>query len=108
MKSPPLRSATATVDYSWPWRFLLFGIVGGILGGCVRRLKAKDPSESTWVTVRRGLLPGALGGILGAVLAAAEIHIFGWTPSVSGVALAPLAGGALGGLFLPDVKLGGK
>jgi hypothetical protein len=69
--APGFEEATATVDFVWPWVFLLAAVLGGLFGGVAAGFSERKSAEGT------SLGAGALKGLFVGLLAALAWYVLG-------------------------------
>jgi hypothetical protein len=97
----PLTSATYDVEFAWPWRFLVFALLGGVLGSAAHFLQTPTKGRRTnW----KPLFAGVLLGLLAAAASAVGVNILTISlPTMGGEVLA-LVVAALGAWGLVKLR----
>ncbi len=87
--SPPLLPGTDTVDFVFPWAFLIAALTGGLVGGLIHQAQAKwtGKERARWRAFVTGVLVAALVGIVVAAAYALGINLADIPPGKAGEAL---------------------
>lgn len=94
--SPGIATVTATVDYAFPFLIIAAALLGGLLGGGARLLRADENKGAP-----RQLAFGVLYGVLVFAAYAIGINLLAFTPAVTVGALSVFAISALAAFFGP-------
>ena len=87
--SPPLLPGSDTVDFVFPWAFLIAAFTGGLVGGLIHQAQARwtGKTRARWRAFVTGVLVAALVGIVVAVAYALGINLADIPPGKAGEAL---------------------